>query len=283
VLVNVTGGYDMTLLEVDEAANAISAEVDADANIIFGAAFDPELEGKIRVAVVATGMEGSAQQAVDPRRGAVPVQPQVRAPMPQPMPQRQPEPARSTGYFAPEPQFTPAPEPISVAPMEPAPVVQAAPSAPWNDPKRVAFGEEYAPAAQAPAPEHQADLYGEGGQTQPAAPAQPAAARQASREPQVEAPAPAPEPVVAEEDAEAPLFPDRNYAGDRRRGGFLGLFGGRARVPAPDETPPGTPNYRQASVPATRGGAALKTAEEEEPLDASDDLEIPSFLRRLAN
>jgi cell division protein FtsZ len=63
VLVNVTGGLDMTLLEVDEAANAISSEVDPDANIIFGAAFDPSLEGKLRVSVVATGMDGSSVAA----------------------------------------------------------------------------------------------------------------------------------------------------------------------------------------------------------------------------
>jgi cell division protein FtsZ len=56
VLVNVTGGMDMTLFEVDEAANAISDQVDPEANIIFGAAFDPSLDGVIRVSVVATGM-----------------------------------------------------------------------------------------------------------------------------------------------------------------------------------------------------------------------------------
>ena len=56
VLINVTGGTDMTLLEVDEAANVISDQADPDANIIFGAAFDPSLEGKLRVSVVATGM-----------------------------------------------------------------------------------------------------------------------------------------------------------------------------------------------------------------------------------
>ncbi|MBU2352443.1 MAG: cell division protein FtsZ, partial [Alphaproteobacteria bacterium] len=66
VLVNITGGMDMTLLEVDEAANAISAEVDADANIIFGAAFDPSLDGKIRVSVVATGMEDLAAAQTTP-------------------------------------------------------------------------------------------------------------------------------------------------------------------------------------------------------------------------
>src|SRR6201747_399415 len=67
VLVNVTGGLDMTLLEVDEAANAISDQVDPDANIIFGAAFDPSLEGMIRVSVVATGMDGSSMIAQDVR------------------------------------------------------------------------------------------------------------------------------------------------------------------------------------------------------------------------
>ncbi len=66
VLVNITGGLDMTLLEVDEAANAISAEVDSDANIIFGAAFDPALDGKIRVSVVATGMDEAVMSSIDP-------------------------------------------------------------------------------------------------------------------------------------------------------------------------------------------------------------------------
>ena len=59
VLINITGGMDMTLFEVDEAANRIREEVDPDANIIFGSAFNPNLEGTIRVSVVATGIEGS--------------------------------------------------------------------------------------------------------------------------------------------------------------------------------------------------------------------------------
>ena len=66
VLINITGGMDMTLLEVDEAANAIAGEVDADANIIFGAAFDPSLEGKIRVSVVATGMDEAVIKNAEP-------------------------------------------------------------------------------------------------------------------------------------------------------------------------------------------------------------------------
>ena len=58
VLINITGGKDMTLYEVDSAANRIREEVgDSDANIIFGSTFNPELEGTIRVSVVATGIE----------------------------------------------------------------------------------------------------------------------------------------------------------------------------------------------------------------------------------
>ncbi|MBR2299652.1 MAG: cell division protein FtsZ [Alphaproteobacteria bacterium] len=57
VLINVTGGDDMTLLEVDEAANIIKDEVDEDANIIFGSSFDSDLKGKIRVSIVVTGIE----------------------------------------------------------------------------------------------------------------------------------------------------------------------------------------------------------------------------------
>ena len=57
VLINVTGGPDMTLFEVDEAANRIRDEVDPNANIIFGSTFDEALEGAMRVSVVATGIE----------------------------------------------------------------------------------------------------------------------------------------------------------------------------------------------------------------------------------
>ena len=59
VLINITGGYDMTLFELDEAANEIRAEVDPDANIILGSTFDAELDGKIRVSVVAAGLESA--------------------------------------------------------------------------------------------------------------------------------------------------------------------------------------------------------------------------------
>ncbi|MFP4313388.1 MAG: cell division protein FtsZ [Alphaproteobacteria bacterium] len=62
VIINVTGGYDMTLFEADEACNRIRDEVDPDANIIFGATFDESLEGHMRVSIVATGIEREAEQ-----------------------------------------------------------------------------------------------------------------------------------------------------------------------------------------------------------------------------
>ena len=57
VLINITGGLDMTLFEVDEAANRIREEVDPDANIIFGSTFDEALAGRMRISVVATGID----------------------------------------------------------------------------------------------------------------------------------------------------------------------------------------------------------------------------------
>jgi cell division protein FtsZ len=68
VIVSITGGDDMRLLEVDEAANHIRQLVDPDANIIWGSAFNNELEGKIRVSVVATGIEVDAATMPEPAR-----------------------------------------------------------------------------------------------------------------------------------------------------------------------------------------------------------------------
>lgn len=62
LLINITGGNDMTLFEVDEAANRIREEVDSDANIIFGSTFSDAMDGKMRVSVVATGIDAQTQQ-----------------------------------------------------------------------------------------------------------------------------------------------------------------------------------------------------------------------------
>ena len=68
VIISIIGGEDMKLLEVDEAANHIRELVDEDANIIWGSAFNAELEGKIRVSVVATGIDTSAEAAAPENR-----------------------------------------------------------------------------------------------------------------------------------------------------------------------------------------------------------------------
>jgi len=81
VLINITGGLDMTLFEVDEAANRIREEVDPDANIIFGSTFDERLSGKMRISVVATGIDVEASSQTRPmislvsNRDAAPVAP----------------------------------------------------------------------------------------------------------------------------------------------------------------------------------------------------------------
>ena len=66
VLINITGGMDLTLFEVDEAANRIRDEVDPEANIIFGSTFDQSLEGRMRVSVVATGIDVDAETRPKP-------------------------------------------------------------------------------------------------------------------------------------------------------------------------------------------------------------------------
>ncbi|MDX1039891.1 cell division protein FtsZ [Sinorhizobium medicae] len=108
LLISITGGRDLTLFEVDEAATRIREEVDPDANIILGATFDEELEGLIRVSVVATGIDRTAaevagrsadfrqvtQKPIVRPSAAVPAQPQQSIPQPtvshQPAPQPQP-------------------------------------------------------------------------------------------------------------------------------------------------------------------------------------------------
>ena len=75
VLINITGGHDLTLFELDEAANRIREEVDPDANIIVGSTLDDTLEGAMRVSVVATGIDAAEVHADIP----------VRRPLAQPL------------------------------------------------------------------------------------------------------------------------------------------------------------------------------------------------------
>jgi cell division protein FtsZ len=128
LLISITGGADMTLYEVDEAASRIRQEVDEDANIILGATFDESLAGVIRVSVVATGIDKPAQAQFDDaeakiaeaaerlRAQAAARQQQVAAPAPAPAPVlRAPEPAPAPVYAQPAP--APEPAPVAYAPQ----------------------------------------------------------------------------------------------------------------------------------------------------------------------
>ena len=68
VIINITGGMDLTLFEVDEAANHIRGQVDEEANIIIGSAFNEALNGQMRVSVVATGLDSAARAEALPQR-----------------------------------------------------------------------------------------------------------------------------------------------------------------------------------------------------------------------
>ena len=96
LLLNITGGEDLTLYEVNEAAGVISEAADDDANIIFGAVVDEKLEGKIAITVVATGFGDEVWHAQAPARV-----PESRAPAPKP------EPREERGApFGPAPRFS---------------------------------------------------------------------------------------------------------------------------------------------------------------------------------
>ena len=69
ILLNITGGADLGLFEVNEAAEIISSAADADCNIIFGAVVDPALGDEVRVTVIATGFDGPAAAEQPAPRG----------------------------------------------------------------------------------------------------------------------------------------------------------------------------------------------------------------------
>jgi cell division protein FtsZ len=98
VLINIMGGADLTLFEVDEAANRIRDEIDTDANIIFGAIIDPALDGRMRVTVVATGIDAVQWTGDQPAQIQVPLQP---TPAPRPAAEIASPAGRPGGYGPP--------------------------------------------------------------------------------------------------------------------------------------------------------------------------------------
>ena len=75
MLINITGSHDLTLFELDEAANRIREEVDPEANIIVGSTLDTDIDGGMRVSVVATGIDASEKQDEYSRSRAAPCRP----------------------------------------------------------------------------------------------------------------------------------------------------------------------------------------------------------------
>src|SRR5690349_18961868 len=91
VLINITGGPDLMLFEVEQAADRIRAEVDPDANIIFGNTILEDMEGRIRVSVVATGIDAEELSVVSPKKVRtlhphLNIRQPVRVPQPAPVP-----------------------------------------------------------------------------------------------------------------------------------------------------------------------------------------------------
>lgn len=101
VVLNITGGADMTLIEVNTAAETIYEVVDPNANIIFGAVIDPQMQGEMRITVIATGFTGEISEPLNrgQRAGAAP-----RVPAPPSDPQRKPQPGSSASENFPKPQ-----------------------------------------------------------------------------------------------------------------------------------------------------------------------------------
>ncbi len=283
VLVNVTGGLDMTLLEVDEAANTISNEVDPEANIIFGAAFDPSLEGKIRVSVVATGMDSAAMAKIEPKAMAQPVQAVARPTPARPEVRiedaRKPEPAIAAQTPAPQPAVTQptmrtserrvfgqVSEPETVRSFDPEKhTVTGGRRVDIREPRieevrTAATADQDAPIARIVDPlvadeEGQGDLYL----------SKPTAVERTDHATRL---TPQPERVTAEANL------DMRY-GEPRKSGWRGLFGGGRPRPEPQQ------RLSQTQLRTTQQAQPVE-AEAVEPA-GQDDLEIPSFLRRLAN
>ncbi len=301
VLINITGGHDMTLFEVDEAANRIRDEVDADANIIFGSTFHDNMEGKMRVSVVATGIEqvgnkhgrhnssGSnnstdsrATHSFSVRNGVTTAKPRPVATekpvsftpvKPEPIAVRQPEPApmmqRPATLERPTPLSRPQPEPMmrSVAQPQPEPEMH-----------EERFEEETFTQEESEAPQ---ELFHFNHDTP-----EPRGARAGGRHAPTRAEL-APQPQLDEEpsmmhespspaamQANAAVAPAEQWEGEYEEEEQPGLFQRVAsRLSSREEERPRT-RTRRMEVAASNP--------EHEPED-QHDLEIPAFLRRQAN
>ncbi len=261
LLINITGGDDMTLFEVDQAANRIREEVDEEANIIFGSAIDESLTGKVRVSVVATGIETpGAAEVARPRLVAVGGGAATTVAVG----------TQSASGSAPAPIPMPSAHGVATMGASPGPIVlRPAPAEPVTVAGDMADPAHHA-AVQHNAPQHGAPLQ-----------APPPAARgslfaQQNRPPVVQ-------PTAADARPDTRAEPRRSIF-QTVTGRLRGSLGTAA--PAPDAaTMRAEPSLQHAERPAVTERASMPT----EPPRASvrpaaseemGGLEIPAFLRR---
>ncbi len=273
VLINITGSHDLTLFELDEAANKIREKVDPEANIIVGSTLDTGMEGKMRVSVVATGIDAVMSNADTPlpRRS-------MAAPLAQP--EAAPAPVQEPAPVAAAPAPAPVQEPVAQAPA-PAPAPQP------QQQERTLFQDLDMPSAAAPQP----------------APAQPAAAADDLPPP---AYTPRAEPAVTEADSfvapRAPGTPSPEAlarlqaAVNRAPAQQAAPAQPQAAAPASEEAE--KPRFGINSLINRMTGAQAEAAaaqptraqpqvtplrQEPEANEDQDRIEIPAFLRRQAN
>jgi cell division protein FtsZ len=210
VLINITGGPDMTLFEVDEAANRIREEVDPEANILFGSTFDETMEGKLRVSVVATGIDAAEMSSLQPR----PVR--TARPTGQPAPAESETPPKADDVADAEPtaeaEANAADVPSAIEPVTPA-VEEEAPQSetPIAEAEKPAMSAVPQPAKPAPAARIEPSLT----MQRPSTP-QPVAAAPAAADATNPAPAPAPKPEQRPEPQTRPESLSRPEPGGRR-------------------------------------------------------------------
>lgn len=279
VLINITGGMDMTLYEVDEAANEIRNEVDPDANIIVGSTFDDSLEGSLRVSVVATGIDAEevAQTPNLRRPGMVSAQSNVTTAWR----------ARETKPQAPaEPFVRRAAEPVAVnAPPQTVSAVSSSSVMPDHSESAEATSIEHAvvetPGIQeAAAPQMQTEAH-----------APSALSPQNIPTPTQDKPAVVETQERLQRELGAQTAPDHPRAKEVQepRGPRLGLslFGRRAKPqsePKPDPLS-STPTMTQTTPPAADPSVATSGSGADlfGNIPDESELEIPAFLRRQAN
>ncbi|TWI37001.1 cell division protein FtsZ [Paracoccus sulfuroxidans] len=275
VLINITGGYDLTLFEMDEAAEKIREKVDADANIIVGSTLDPSMEGAIRVSVVATGIDASVAEVPVPRRG-----------IKEPLTQNPSVAQRAVEEELPVPPRRSAPVAEEVAP---APVAPRAPVAriEEEDMPRPAYQPAAEPRAQAPAAD---PLAGDSENFfAPQRHAQSAAGTpsQAVMDRLSRAVAHAPE-RAAQKAAPAAAAPEAPRAAGRMGG--LGRMiermsghGEQAEKPAKPAAATLAERVSERVASRNRSGFDAGFDDLASPDRADENVEIPAFLRRQAN